>query len=438
MLISRAGSVGGSIALLEGPICRQRIFADRFNRVDLDSTAFRSLALAWVRHTMHCSLQMYWQHLTIRNDAQAWDRSFPCVNAQEVIRFGASASSSPRSPNSTVSSRRSSRCSRNSTRAWPRSSGRRPTWTRYRASVLKAAVDGRLTEQWHRENPSDETGAELLRRILAERRKRWEEEQLANFEAKGRKPPRNWKAKYKEPVEPDTRNLRELPDGWCWATVDQLGRVIGGLTKNPARRNLSLRLPYLRVANVYADEMRLDDIRTIGVTKAELDRVSLLSGDLLIVEGNGSADQIGRVALWDGTIKPCVHQNHLIKVRFGRYIRPRWPLMWLLSPAGRSTVLHRASSTSGLHTLSLSKVRSLPIPLPPRLEQAEAERVASTLRDATQIVEGGLGAGTTRADALRQSILKRAFEGRLVPQDPADEPASVLFDRIRAQRRVRS
>ena len=309
---------------------------------------------------------------------------------------------------------------------------------RYRASVLKAAVDGRLTEQWHRENPSDETGAELLRRILAERRKRWEEEQLANFEAKGRKPPRNWKAKYKEPVEPDTRNLRELPDGWCWATVDQLGRVIGGLTKNPARRNLSLRLPYLRVANVYADEMRLDDIRTIGVTKAELDRVSLLPGDLLIVEGNGSADQIGRVALWDGTIKPCVHQNHLIKVRFGRYIRPRWPLMWLLSPAGRSTVLHRASSTSGLHTLSLSKVRSLPIPLPPRLEQAEAERAASTLRDATQIVEGGLGAGTIRADALRQSILKRAFEGRLVPQDPADEPASVLFDRIRAQRRVRS
>ena len=309
---------------------------------------------------------------------------------------------------------------------------------RYRASVLKAAVDGRLTEQWHRENPSDETGAELLRRILAERRKRWEEEQLANFEAKGRKPPRNWKAKYKEPVEPDTRNLRELPDGWCWATVDQLGRVIGGLTKNPARRNLSLRLPYLRVANVYADEMRLDDIRTIGVTKAELDRVSLLPGDLLIVEGNGSADQIGWVALWDGTIKPCVHQNHLIKVRFGRYIRPRWPLMWLLSPAGRSTVLHRASSTSGLHTLSLSKVRSLPIPLPPRLEQAEAERAASTLRDATQIVEGGLGAGTIRADALRQSILKRAFEGRLVPQDPADEPASVLFDRIRAQRRVRS
>ncbi len=88
-------------------------------------------------------------------------------------------------------------------------------------------------------------------------------------------------------MEPDTRNLRELPDGWCWATVDQLGRVIGGLTKNPARRNLSLRLPYLRVANVYADEMRLDDIRTIGVTKAELDRVSLLPGDLLIVEGNG-------------------------------------------------------------------------------------------------------------------------------------------------------
>ena len=71
---------------------------------------------------------------------------------------------------------------------------------RYRASVLKAAVEGRLTERWRREHPPEETGEELLRRILAERRKRWEEEQLAKFEAKGKKPPKNWKAKYKEPV----------------------------------------------------------------------------------------------------------------------------------------------------------------------------------------------------------------------------------------------
>ena len=304
---------------------------------------------------------------------------------------------------------------------------------RYRASVLKAAVEGTLTEQWRKENPPMEGGEELLRRILAERRQHWEDEQLAKFAAARVKPPKNWKKKYKEPVGPDTSKLPELPDSWCWTTVDQIGRTIGGLTKNPARRKMSLQLPYLRVANVYADELRLDDVRKIGVSEPELDRASLLPGDILVVEGNGSADQIGRVALWDGAIAPCVHQNHLIKIRLADNVHPRWALIWLLSPAGRSVVLDRASSTSGLHTLSLSKVRSVPIPLPPRLEQAEAERITSSLRDFSQIVERWLGSGTTRASILRSSILKRAFDGRLIPQDPNDEPASVLLGRIRAE-----
>ena len=224
---------------------------------------------------------------------------------------------------------------------------------RYRASVLKSAVEGSLTEQWRRENPPTETGEDLLQRILTERRKRWEEEQLAKFEAKGRKPPRNWKTKYKEPAAPDTDTLPELPEGWCWATVDQVSAVTGGLTKNPARNRLPIRYPYLRVANVYADEIRLDDVRTIGVSESELDRVLLRPGDLLVVEGNGSANQIGRVARWQGDLELCCHQNHLIKVRCaGSACRSRWMLLWLLSPLGRRTVLAVASSTSGLHTLS--------------------------------------------------------------------------------------
>ena len=311
---------------------------------------------------------------------------------------------------------------------------------RYRASVLKAAVEGRLTEHWRSENPPEETGEELLGRILAERRKRWEAEQLAKFAAKGRKPPRNWRTKYKEPVAPDTSGLPELPEGWCWATVDQVSAVTGGLTKNPARSRLPIRYPYLRVANVYADELRLDDVRTIGVSESELDRVLLRSGDLLVVEGNGSAGQIGRVAQWQGDLEPCCHQNHLIKVRCASSAcRSRWMLLWLLSPRGRRTVLAVASSTSGLHTLSLSKVRALPVPLVPMREQARAVDLAASLSDAARVAQEQIEAETlVRAAALRQSILKRAFEGRLVPQDPADEPASVLLERIRAERQAAS
>ncbi|WP_428278132.1 restriction endonuclease subunit S [Candidatus Palauibacter sp.] len=306
----------------------------------------------------------------------------------------------------------------------------------YRASVLKAAVEGRLTEQWRKENPSEENGEELLGRILAERRRRWDEEQLAKFEAKGRKPPQNWKAKYNEPLEPDTGSLPELPDGWCWSTVDQLASVTGGLTKNPARSGLPIRYPYLRVANVYADEFRLDDVRTIGVSESELDRVVLRPGDLLIVEGNGSAEQIGRVAQWQGDLEPCCHQNHLIKVRCAPSAsRSRWMLLWLLSLGGRRAVLEKASSTSGLYTLSLSKVRALPVPLAPIREQVRAIRLADSLCDTSRDVRDQVEAKMViRASALRQSILKRAFDGRLVPQDPNDESASALLERIRAER----
>ena len=96
----------------------------------------------------------------------------------------------------------------------------------YRASVLKAAVEGALTAEWRAQHPNTEPASELLKRILVERRRRWEEKQLAKFKAKGQEPPKNWKAKYKEPVAPDTRNLPPLPEGWCCATVNQCSALI--------------------------------------------------------------------------------------------------------------------------------------------------------------------------------------------------------------------
>jgi type I restriction enzyme, S subunit len=210
--------------------------------------------------------------------------------------------------------------------------------------------------------------------------------------------------------------------------------VIGGLTKNQKRASLPMKLPYLRVANVYADELRLEDVKEIGVGESELGRVLLRKGDLLVVEGNGSPDQIGRVALWDGSIDPCVHQNHLIKVRFAVRALEKVALHWLLSARGREHIKRVASSTSGLYTLSITKVQALPVPLPPIDEQEEIireiERRLSILREIETEVEANL----KRAGRLRQSILKRAFEGKLVPQDHTDEPASKLLERIREER----
>lgn len=309
----------------------------------------------------------------------------------------------------------------------------------YRAAVLSAAVEGRLVateaELARREEREYEPAGALLDRILAGRRRHWEEAELARLTKLGRAPKDDrWKVGYEEPEPPDTTDLPELPVGWCWATIGQLAEVTGGLTKNAARDKLARRIAYLRVANVYANALALDDIKDIGVTEGELERVLLAPGDLLVVEGNGSVDQIGRVALWDGSISPIAHQNHLIKARFQLQLLQHWALYWLLSPGGRREVVGVASCTSGLHTLSISKVQQLPVPLAPLAEQdriiGEVDRAVSVAENA----EGSIAAALRRCARLRQGTLRWAFEGKLVDQEPTDEPAEAVLGRIRAER----
>jgi type I restriction enzyme S subunit len=193
-----------------------------------------------------------------------------------------------------------------------------------------------------------------------------------------------------------------------------MGRVSGGLTKNSKRASLQRLVPYLRVANVYADCLSLSNVESIGVADSELDRVLLRRNDLLIVEGNGSRDQIGRAALWTGEIDPCVHQNHLIKARFADESIARWALIWLLAPQGRHEVEAQASSTSGLHTLSISKISSITLPLPPK---REIEVILEELSDYRQS-DSDLDLVTSRQEAsanlLRQTALAAAFCGKLV------------------------
>ncbi len=257
---------------------------------------------------------------------------------------------------------------------------------RYRQALLQAAVTGELTREWREQQTHDI--------------------KLGNL---------------------DIERPEWLPLGWDWTTLGDASEVTGGLTKNQRRPTLSRQVPYLRVANVYADELRLEEIEEIGIQEGELRRALLQKEDLLIVEGNGSLDQIGRVAIWDGSIDPCVHQNHIIKARLSERVLPRFALLWFLSPLGRDAIVEQASSTSGLHTLSISKVSGLPLPIPPMQEQeaivAEYDR-RNSLTDALRVT---IQTSLRRAERLRQSILERAFRGELVPQDPSDEPAEALL-----------
>jgi type I restriction enzyme S subunit len=117
-----------------------------------------------------------------------------------------------------------------------------------------------------------------------------------------------------------------------------------------------------------------DDVTSIGLTEGEFAKTRLVEGDLLIVEGNGSIEQIGRVAMWSGEIADCCHQNHLIRWRAGARVLPKFVLCFLLRPEGRRQIEAVASSTTGLHTLSVSKVGELQLRVPSVDLQAEIVR----------------------------------------------------------------
>lgn len=215
----------------------------------------------------------------------------------------------------------------------------------------------------------------------------------------------------------DWRDANEPGAEWRTTRLGELGDVKGGITKNAQRKSLPLQMPYLRVANVYTNKLDLSEVKKIGVTPAEFERTALNPDDLLFVEGNGSVDQIGRVALWNGAIGECVHQNHLIRFVAGDGILPRFALYMMMSPIGRERLMANAISTAGLHSLSISKIAAVELDVPSLLEQREIIRRVEALLSLADSIEQRVAAAMKRAEALAQSILARAFRGELVPTE---------------------
>ena len=148
--------------------------------------------------------------------------------------------------------------------------------------------------------------------------------------------------------------------------LSEVAIITGGLTKNSNRNTFKTKMPYLRVANVFYNRLDLREILEIGVKEEEIEKTLLQAGDLLFVEGNGSIEQIGRVAIWDGSIDPILHQNHLIKARFNNeIIAPEYALFYFMLQDGRQQIISKSVSTSGLNTLSVNKISSLLLPIPP-------------------------------------------------------------------------
>jgi type I restriction enzyme, S subunit len=284
----------------------------------------------------------------------------------------------------------------------------------FRQSVLAAAFRGDLTADWREKNPDVEPASVLLERIRRDRQQN--------------------KAKNKKQEEINLTNLPELPKSWCWASLGEVSAIQGGIQKQPKRVPNKNAYPFLRVANVPRGGLNLDNVHQIELFGNELEKLRLHKGDLLIVEGNGSPSEIGRMAIWDGSIKDCVHQNHLIRVRLDKGLMPEFVEAYWNSPHGRFRVFDVAHTTTGLYTLSVSKIAKLPVPFAPEAEQVVLMQILEKLFKIETYVQAIIRQSEDELDSLDQSILAKAFRGELVPQDPNDEPASTLLERIRAER----
>lgn len=192
-------------------------------------------------------------------------------------------------------------------------------------------------------------------------------------------------------------------------TVADTADVQGGLQITPKRKSLALEVPYLRVANVYRNRLDLSEIKTMRVTDDELLRTRLRTGDVLIVEGHGNREEVGRAALWTGAFSDCVHQNHLIRIRFdpGRVI-PEFATAWLNSSLGRQHLLRSAKTTSGLNTISASDVKSASVPL---LAVGLQERFVQRM-DAVRRLASSFDRTADEIDGLFASLQAWAFVGR--------------------------
>jgi restriction endonuclease S subunit len=198
------------------------------------------------------------------------------------------------------------------------------------------------------------------------------------------------------------------PKGFYLSSIAKVGKVQGGLQVTTKRSVNPIERPYLRVANVYRDQLDLSEIKLIRVTQDEAARAALIAGDILIVEGHGNPDEIRRCAVWDGSIEPCVHQNHLIRVRLdSKNILPIYLSTFLNSSTGRLHLLRAGKTTSGLNTISTKNVAATEVVLPPiSLQHAFAERVADIQATIDQ-----MDRAAEAAEQLQAALMARLFDG---------------------------
>jgi type I restriction enzyme S subunit len=237
-----------------------------------------------------------------------------------------------------------------------------------------------------------------------------------------------------EPADVDDGTLPDLPAGWRWRRLGEIADVVGGVTKDSKKQSDPeyVEVPYLRVANVQRGQILLDRVETIRVPAKKAESLRLQVGDVLLNEG-GDRDKLGRGWVWEGQIENCIHQNHVFRARIsGDVLDPRL-LAWHANAFGKNWCDRNGKQTVNLASISLRRIKLLPVPVPPRSVQEDLVKSIESRLAEVETARQMAQEVSRQGENLRGALLHAAFTGALVTQDPDDEPASAFLDRIRAQ-----
>jgi type I restriction enzyme, S subunit len=212
----------------------------------------------------------------------------------------------------------------------------------------------------------------------------------------------------------DDGQLPDLPMGWTWRRLGEITSVAGGVTKDSKRQSdpAFVEVPYLRVANVQRGRLDLDNVTTIRVPASKAKALRLVTGDVLMNEG-GDRDKLARGWVWEGQVEDCIHQNHVFRARIvDGAIEPKL-LSWAANTIGGRWAERNGKQSVNLASISLTKIRQMPVPVPPKGVQPELVKQLEDQLHACDRLTLSLNEARARAATLRRSLLAAAFSGQL-------------------------